>query len=291
MTFTPVERAACYRLVQSALEEDLGEAGDVTSQAIIPADAVGQAALVARAAGVLCGLEAAQLVFAAVDSSLQFESFFGADGYELRPGMRLAKVSGSLRSILAAERTALNFVQHLSGVATLTRQYVDAIADFPNCWVLDTRKTLPGWRVLEKYAVLCGGGYNHRAGLYDGILIKDNHLAGLRGEHAIGRAIQAARARAGNSMQLIIEVDGLEQLDEALWSGPDVVLLDNMSPEKMKLAVDRRNAIAPRVLLEASGSVTLENVAAIAASGVERISVGALTHSAPALDIGLDYLP
>ena len=194
-----------------------------------------------------------------------------------------------MRSILIAERTALNFLQRLSGVATRTRAFVDAVAGLPT-QILDTRKTTPGWRLLEKYAVRCGGGHNHRAGLYDGILIKDNHLAFL-GAHglSITQAVNAARDRFGRSVPLVIEIDWLYQLDEALASRPDVILLDNMGLEELRTAVARRYAQAREVLLEASGGVNLSTVRDIAATGVDRISVGELTHSAPALDIGLDY--
>lgn len=287
MRFAAAETAACQRLADLALQEDLGDVGDVTSQATIPPDSIGQAVLVARATGVLAGLKAAQLVFLAVDAALDFEPFV-ADGTVVGPGVHVARVRGTMRSVLAGERTALNFVQHLSGVATNTRRYVDAVAG-SRSRILDTRKTLPGWRVLEKYAVRCGGGYNHRTGLYDAILIKDNHLASLRQPHAITRAVQAARAHVSHSMPLIVEIDALTQLDEALACTPDVILLDNMTPQEMSQAVARRNAAAPSVLLEASGGVNLETVRLIAASGVDRISVGALTHSAPALDIALDY--
>jgi nicotinate-nucleotide pyrophosphorylase (carboxylating) len=190
---------------------------------------------------------------------------------------------------LTAERTALNFLQRLSGVATRTRLFVAAVAG-TRAQILDTRKTTPGWRLLEKYAVRCGGGHNHRLGLYDGVLIKDNHLACLGNRPgAITEAVAAARAGLGTTVPLELEVDGLHQLDEALACRPDIVLLDNMPPEDLRAAVRRRDRDAPGVLLEASGGVTLETVAAIAATGVDRVSVGSLTHSAVALDIALDY--
>jgi nicotinate-nucleotide pyrophosphorylase (carboxylating) len=195
-----------------------------------------------------------------------------------------------MRSVLSGERTALNFLQHLSGIATQTHRYVDAVAGL-KCQVLDTRKTLPGWRLLEKYAVRCGGGHNHRVGLFDGVLIKDNHLRALGlGKKEIRTAVEAARRLHGPAVPVEIEVDNLAELDEALRCGPDIVLLDNMPPEPMREAVRRRDAVAPRVRLEASGGVTLATVRAIAETGVDRVSVGALTHSAPALDIALDYL-
>jgi nicotinate-nucleotide pyrophosphorylase (carboxylating) len=204
-----------------------------------------------------------------------------------------------MRALLTAERTALNFLQHLSGVATQTRRFVDVVGPLP-CRLLDTRKTLPGWRLLEKYAVRCGGGHNHRVGLFDGILIKDNHLASLgRGPAAVTQAIQAAKellekqglagAAGTDRPELEVEVDDLDQLDAALAAGPDVVLLDNMSLDDLREAVRRRNAVAPGVQLEASGGVNLATIRGIAGTGVDRVSVGALTHSAPALDIALDY--
>lgn len=284
--FTPDEAAACGKLIALALAEDLGTAGDRTSQALIPTGQPGKAAFVARTAGVLAGLPAAELVCVAVDSGLRFEPVI-PDGSSLERGTVLATVSGPLRSMLAAERTALNFLQRLSGVASLTRQYVNAAAGF-RAEVLDTRKTTPGWRLLEKYAVRMGGGTNHRSGLHDGILIKDNHLAGLGGD--VRRAIDSARAFPGNArLPVIVEVDTLDQLDVALPCRPEVVLLDNMNTDTMREAVRRRDGVSPGTQLEASGGVNLSTIRDIAASGVDRISVGAITHSAPALDIGLDY--
>ena len=283
--FTPSEAQACGRLLELALEEDLGSVGDLTSQTLIPANLQGRAVLVARRPGILAGLPAAQQTFARVDPTLQFE-VLRPDGSVLQPGDRLALVSGPMRSILTGERTALNFVQRLSGIATLTRRYVDAVAGFP-CKVLDTRKTTPGWRLLEKYAVRQGGGHNHRMGLYDGILIKDNHLAAMSKAASIAEAIRIA---CNTPLPCAVEVDTLEQLDQALPAKPDIVLLDNMSPDQMRKAVRLRDAVAPQVQLEASGGVTLETIRGIAETGVDRISVGALTHSAPALDIALDYL-
>lgn len=293
---TSAEAAGCARLIEMALGEDLGPFGDLTSQAVIPGDLRGQAVFVARAPGTLAGVSVAARVLAAVDAGLVFESL-AADGERVEPGRRLARAAGPMRSLLTAERTALNFLQHLSGVATQTRRYVDAVAGL-SCRILDTRKTLPGWRLLEKYAVRCGGAANHRVGLYDGFLIKDNHLAAVGGPDTIRRAIAAAQElrqlrRTGSehkpSLPIEVEVDTLDQLDEALAAGPDIVLLDNMSNEQMRAAVRRRNAVAPTILLEASGGVNLLTVRGIGETGVDRISVGALTHSAPALDIALDY--
>jgi nicotinate-nucleotide pyrophosphorylase (carboxylating) len=288
MMFTPPETIACRRLVELALQEDVG-GGDLTSQAVIPEALEGRGIFVARAPGVLSGLPAAALVFATLDPRVRFEPLL-TDGDSVQPGSRLATVAGPMRSILSGERTALNFLQHLGGIATQTRRYVDAVAGL-KCHVLDTRKTLPGWRLLEKYAVRCGGGHNHRMGLFDGVLIKDNHLAALGlGKKEIRTAIDAARRLHGPAVPVEVEVDNLAELDEALRCEPDIVLLDNMLPELMREAVRRRDAVAPRVLLEASGGVTLAAMRAIAESGVDRVSVGALTHSAPALDIALDYL-
>jgi nicotinate-nucleotide pyrophosphorylase (carboxylating) len=293
--FSEVEIAACKRLISMALEEDLGRdsrPGDVTSQAVISADLRGQAAFVARSAGVLSGLHAARLVLHAVSADLHLKAL-REDGDELRPHDRIAVVSGPMRVILAAERTALNFLQHLSGIASLTRQYVEAIAGL-NCQIFDTRKTLPGWRLLAKYAVRCGGGHNHRLGLYDGILIKDNHLAALGTadwQQRLQEAIGLAR-KATPPVPVEIEVDNLDQFAIALDCRPDIILLDNMPCEVLREAVGRRHAECDEddwVLLEASGRVNLQTVRAIAETGVDRISVGALTHSAPALDIGLDY--
>ncbi len=286
MPLTAAEMAAARRLIDLALVEDLGEAGDVTSAATIPANASGRAAVVARAAGVVAGLPIAGMVCAAVDPALTFTAAF-ADGAAIQPGTELAAIAGPMRSILTAERTLLNFLQRLSGVATLTRQYVDAAIG--KAQILDTRKTTPGWRLLEKYAVRMGGGYNHRIGLYDGVLIKDNHLWALGGgAAAVPKAVAAARERAPG-LPVEVEMETWEQFETALACRPDIVLLDNMPPEQLRRCVEWRNEIAPNVLLEASGGVNLQTIRAIAATGVDRISVGALTHSAPALDIALDY--
>lgn len=286
-TFSRSEAAACRQLIDLALAEDLGTSGDLTSLATIPQNARSKSAFVARVPGVVAGLPAAELVLSAYDLGIHFTSVV-ADGTKVEAGTTLATVSGSLQSILAAERIALNFLQRLSGVATLTRKFVDAVAG-TNAKILDTRKTTPGWRLLEKYAVRCGGGMNHRVGLYGGIMIKDNHLAGLGGD--LKRAVETARAYPGNSgLPVEVEVDTLAQLDQALELKVDIVLLDNMNMEQLRAAVARRNAIGPTVLLEASGGVNLTTVREIAETGVDRISVGALTHSAHALDIGLDEI-
>jgi nicotinate-nucleotide pyrophosphorylase (carboxylating) len=290
MSFKPEETEACHRVAALAVDEDLDALGDVTSQLLIPDERVGAAVLAARQPGVLAGLPAVELTFQLIDPTLLIECL-RPDGSCVQPGDRLALISGRTRAILAGERTALNFVQRLSGIATQTRRYVDAVAGL-SAQILDTRKTTPGWRLLEKYAVRQGGGHNHRLGLYDGILIKDNHLAALAEQpDPIPEAVRLARQKHGTSLPVEIEVDTLAQLESALKARPDIVLLDNMPLADLRQAVRRRNETAPGVLLEASGGVTLDTVRAIAETGVDRISVGALTHSAPALDIALDYLP
>jgi nicotinate-nucleotide pyrophosphorylase (carboxylating) len=279
-------------LIEMALAEDLGGQGDLTGRATIPAEASGRAAFVARAAGVLGGLPVAWMLARRMGPALVLEPAEGIeDGSTLVAGQAFAVVSGPMRDILAFERTALNFLQRLSGVATQTARFVRE-ADGTRARILDTRKTTPGWRVLEKYAVRCGGGTNHRMGLFDGVLIKDNHLAYLAdGGDPIGRAVGAARAAVPPGTPIEVEVDSLEQLDRALELAPQIVLLDNFGLEALREAVRRRDARSPGVRLEASGGVNLETVRAIAETGVDRISVGALTHSAPALDIALDYRP
>jgi nicotinate-nucleotide pyrophosphorylase (carboxylating) len=287
-TFTAAETEACRRLVELALAEDLGSAGDVTSQAVIGPELKGQAVFVARAAGVLAGLPAVTLVASAVDAELSLQPLL-EDGAHVTPGTHLATIAGRMRSILAMERTALNFLQRLSGVATLTAQFVAAIAGLP-ARILDTRKTTPGWRLLEKYAVRQGGGHNHRLGLYDGILIKDNHLEATAAFTGVAKAAVAAQQYWEDRLPVEVEVDTLDQLGQVLPVRPDIVLLDNMTPAQMREAVRLRSDLAPQVQLEASGGVTLATVRAIAETGVDRISVGALTHSAVALDIALDYV-
>lgn len=296
--FTSAETAACCKLIELAFAEDFGgEAawrGDLTSLFFIPAGSEGSARFVARTPGVVAGLPAIDLVFGTLSPEFRGRRLVD-DGATVTAGAAIAEVEGPMNLLLSAERTALNFLQQLSGIATLTRRFVDATAGLP-VQILDTRKTLPGWRLLAKYAVRQGGGHNHRLGLYDGILIKDNHLAFAlsRFRQSIPLIIRNARqqprlSRSGETLPIEIEVDSLEQFEEALAGKPDIILLDNMSPAVMREAVARRNQAAPGILLEASGGVTLETVRAIADTGVDRISVGALTHSAPALDIALEY--
>ncbi|WP_420349668.1 carboxylating nicotinate-nucleotide diphosphorylase [Pelagibius sp.] len=269
-------------LVRAALLEDLGRGGDLTSEAVVPADQMAEAALVARGAGTLAGLDAAALAFQVLDPAITAEPL-KADGDALAPGDSLLRLKGPARAILSAERVALNLVCHLSGIATATAGLVAAVRPHP-VHVTCTRKTTPGLRALEKYAVRAGGGANHRLGLDDAILIKDNHIALAGG---VAEAVTRARARAGHLVKIEVEVDRLDQLEDALGAGPDAVLLDNMTPEQLREAV---RIVAGRAVTEASGGITLETVAQVAASGVDVISAGWLTHSAPSLDIGLDIL-
>lgn len=273
-------------IVRMALAEDLGRAGDVTAAACIPADARMRAVFAARKPGVLAGIDAVRLSVLAMDPQAMIALKL-ADGAAFDAGTVLAEVEADARAFLAAERTALNLLGRLSGIATLTRAYVEAVAG-SRARIADTRKTTPGLRALEKHAVRCGGGVNHRFGLDDAILIKDNHVAVCGG---VAEAIRRARAAAGHLMKVEVEVDGLDQLDEALIEGPDVIMLDNFTLPMLREAVARAK-VNPfgRPVLEASGGVTLDTVAAIAATGVDVISVGALTHSAASLDIGLDAL-
>lgn len=270
-------------LIRAAILEDLGD-GDVTSEFFIPADAKSKANLVAREPGVMSGTEVALAVFREIDPTMQVAALI-ADGTAFEKGTLLMEISGPTRSVLSAERTALNFLQRLCGVATQTRRYVDAVKPHP-VKVLDTRKTTPGWRLLEKGAVRDGGGTNHRIGLYDQVMVKDNHLVANSGTDELQRAIDRVKAaRPGIKVQL--EVDSLEQMRRFLdLRGVDMILLDNMSPALLSEAV-RLNA--GRVSLEASGGITLATIADVAATGVDAISVGALTHSARALDLALDF--
>jgi nicotinate-nucleotide pyrophosphorylase (carboxylating) len=267
--------------VRRALEEDLGRAGDLTSELILAADAQATARLVARKPGVVAGLIVARTAFSLVDPELTF-TVHTPDGSKIENGMTLAVITGSARAILTAERVALNFIGHLSGVATATAELVN-ICVGAKARIVCTRKTLPGLRMLQKYAVRCGGGYNHRFGLDDAILIKDNHIAAMGG---IATALARVRAGIGHMTRIEIEVDTLTQLEEALALGADTILLDNMAPGKLAEAVALNGG---RAVLEASGNVTSANVRAIAESGVDYISSGAITHSTPNMDIGLDF--
>jgi nicotinate-nucleotide pyrophosphorylase (carboxylating) len=286
-------------LLLLALREDFGAVGDLTSLALVPSDAQGAAAVVARQRGVLAGLPAAEMAAAAVDPALRW-SAEKSDGQDFDRGECVARIAGSARSLLMAERLVLNLLGRLSGIATLTRAYVEAVAG-TRARIYDTRKTTPGWRRLEKYAVRCGGGRNHRSGLFEAVLIKDNHLAFGAGAASAagftpGEAVAHARrflagkfGEAAGRMIVEVEVDTLEQLEEVLPVGPDIVLLDNMPPDELRRAVRRRDELAPTIELEASGGINLATVRAVAESGVDRISAGALTHSAGSLDFGLDW--
>ncbi len=267
-------------LVRAALLEDIGRGGDLTTDAIVPPDSRAKGRIVARKAGVVAGLDAARLAFELLDPHANFRVEV-PDGERIGAGASAATISCSSRALLTGERTALNLACRLSGIATATRSLVDLITEYP-AHVVCTRKTTPGLRVLEKYAVRCGGGSNHRFGLDDAVLIKDNHLA-LAG--SIRAAVDAVRSSVGHMVTIEVEVDSLEQLREALETPIDAVLLDNMTPEQLAQAVALVNG---RVLTEASGTITAERIVAIARSGVDLISSGWLTHSAPALDLGLD---
>jgi nicotinate-nucleotide pyrophosphorylase (carboxylating) len=275
-----------FSAVRAALEEDIGT-GDVTTLATVPADACAVALMRARENLVPAGLDLAEAAFRALSPEVKVVRV-AQDGHRVAAQMALLRVEGPARALLSAERVALNFVQRLSGVATLTAQFVEAVKG-TSARILDTRKTTPGWRRLEKYAAACGGGTNHRIGLFDMVLIKDNHLAALRNAepNAIAAAILSARA-AYPSLKVEVEADTLDQVDQALDAGADFILLDNMNPVQLRLAVQKCKG---RTLTEASGGVTLATVRSIAETGVDFISVGALTHSARAMDIGLDFEP
>ncbi|MBI4323950.1 MAG: carboxylating nicotinate-nucleotide diphosphorylase [Chloroflexi bacterium] len=272
------------RAVQTALAEDIG-AGDVTTLATVPAEATAGAVMIAREPLVVAGLDLAVAAFSALSHDLNFERS-ATDGQRVLAGDKLLRISGAARALLSAERVALNFVQRLSGIATLTAQFVNAVQG-TRAQILDTRKTTPGWRRLEKYAVRCGGGHNHRLGLFDLVLIKDNHLAALRHEppNAIEAAVRRARA-AYPQLKIEVEADTPEQVQQALAAGADVILLDNMTADEIRTAAFW---VAGRARIEASGGVNLQTVRAVAEAGADFISVGALTHSARAVDIALDF--
>ena len=277
----PPHRLLVEPIVRRALEEDLGRAGDITSELTVPPERRILAGLVARKAGTVAGLLAAECAFNLVDSALRVTVEI-PDGSRASAGSRLAVIEGAACSILTAERVALNFTGHLSGIATATRALVDAVAG-TKTRIVETRKTTPGLRLLEKYAVRCGGGFNHRFGLDDAVLIKDNHIVAAGG---IAPAIERVRAGLGHMAKIELEVDSLAQLDEALALGIDTILLDNMAIDDLRRAVATTKG---RAVLEASGNVTLASVRAIAETGVNYISAGAITHSAANLDVGLDF--
>ncbi len=280
----PLDNEEVRHAVQAALAEDLGS-GDVTTLATVPADAVASAVMRAREPLVVAGLALAEASFRELASAMRSERLT-QDGQRVQAGGGLLRVSGPARAVLSAERVALNFVQRLSGIATLTAQFAEAIKG-TRAEILDTRKTTPGWRHFEKYAVTCGGGRNHRLSLADMVLIKDNHLATLRNAppNAIAAAVERARAQ-WPELKIEVEADTIEQVEQALAAGADLILLDNMNPVQLRLAVQKCKG---RAMIEASGGVTLANVRALAETGVNFISVGTLTHSARAVDIGLDF--
>ena len=273
------------QLIKMALTEDLGT-GDITTMSTVPSNSISTATVTFKEAGVVAGLDIFALVFRTLDASLKIE-FQGHDGAEVSPRTAVAFVTGSSFSLLMGERVALNFLQHLSGIATLTRSYVRELPPDSRAVIVDTRKTTPGWRSLEKYAVQVGGGKNHRMGLFDGVLIKDNHI---RATGSIAKAVQQARKLAPHTLKIEVEVETLEDLHEACRAGADVVMLDNMEVSLMKEAVEKTRQAFPGVLLEASGGITRERIAEIAATGVDLISVGALTHSARAIDISMNIM-
>lgn len=275
-------RPSWLPLVERALAEDVAT-GDVTSNAIFAADHAGEAVIVARKPLVACGLGVAEAVLTCVDGSLEVERVWN-EGEAREGDGPLLRVRGAMRSILAAERTALNFLSRLCGVATYTRRFVQAIAG-TGCRIVDTRKTLPGWRVLDKYATATGGAESHRMGLYDAILIKDNHIAAAGG---VAPAVRAVRAATPPHLRLQVEVESPEQAEEALAAGAEWLLLDNRSVEELR---DLAKRFRDRAMLEASGGVTLETVRAVAETGVHRISIGALTQAAPGADVALDVVP
>jgi nicotinate-nucleotide pyrophosphorylase (carboxylating) len=286
----------CRQILRLGVREDFNRSVDLTTLAVVPAERTGSAAVVARQAGVIAGLPAVQLLIDEMNLRADWEAQLD-DGQSVQAGQVAGRLTGPVRDLLAAERLLLNLLGRLCGIATLTRRYVDAVQHLP-VRIHDTRKTTPGWRRLEKYAVRCGGGHNHRTGLFDAVLIKDNHLAqAADGPESIspGEAVRIARqfveANIGDSDQIIVEVevDTLDQLDQVLPKVPDIVLLDNMAPDELRTAVQRRDAAGVPTELEASGGITLEALADVAATGVERISIGALTHSAIALDLALDW--
>jgi len=283
MTLVSPSRLIVEPIVRAALLEDLGLAGDITSNAVIARDHRSSAFIVARKSGVIAGLDAAELAFGMVDPALIFERRL-EDGASVAAGDVIAEIRGPSRGILTGERTALNFLGHLSGIATVTAGIVEAVKGM-GAAIACTRKTTPGLRALEKYAVRAGGGMNHRFSLSDAVLIKDNHIAFAGG---VAEAIRRAKAGVGHMVKIEVEVDTLEQLEEALSEGIDSVLLDNMTTDQLRQAV---LMVAGRAITEASGGVTPSSAAAIAATGVDLISIGWLTHSAPTLDLGLDVNP
>lgn len=282
MSLTRLSPLAVEDAVARALREDLGDAGDITTNATIAADAQASAVIAARKPGVIAGVDAALATFRLTDPSIRVD-IRTHDGARVSKGDVILAIEGPARGVLSAERVALNFLGHLSGVATATAALVDAVRG-TGAKIVCTRKTTPGLRAFEKYAVRCGGGFNHRFGLYDAVMIKDNHIAAAGG---VAAALAAARDSVGHMVKIEIEVDGLAQLEEALANGADVILLDNFAPSELKRAVAVNQG---RAVLEASGNITVDTVRAVAEAGVDVISSGWITHSAPNLDLGLDFL-
>jgi len=288
MPFDTLEEKSFVQLLEMAIAEDVDSIGDLTSKATLPPDLMGKATLVGRTDGILAGIETGERVLKKLAPDAEWFSLV-QDGASIKHGTEIAKIQGPIRGILSAERIILNFIQRLSGIASLASKFVTKVKDLP-VKILDTRKTTPGWRYLDKFAVRCGGGCNHRMNLSDGILIKDNHLAALGGGAvAIRKSILLSRQYYPGNWDIEVEVEDMQMFETALQSSPTIILLDNMCLEDMKAAVDRRNAVAPEILLEASGGINIGNVRDIALTGVDRISIGAITHSAPALDLALDY--
>ena len=281
MRLSPLPPFIVEEAVRAALQEDLGLAGDITTNACIPADATSRAVIATRKPGVIAGLDLAAAAFRLIDPSIRVD-IISHDGAHVEEGYVVLAVNGPSRGILSAERVALNYLGRLSGIATATAALVEAVKD-TKAHIVCTRKTTPTLRVFEKYAVRCGGGHNHRFGLYDAVMIKDNHIAAAGG---VAKALRAAKAAVGHMVKIEIEVDTAEALEEAIAEGADIILLDNMSIDELKRAVA---FVAGRAVLEASGNVTLQTVRTIAETGVDIISSGWITHSAPTLDLGLDF--
>lgn len=270
-------------IIRIGLKEDLGS-GDITTDSVVPEGHLSEAYITAKESGVIAGLPLVQAIFKHIDPHLHFE-MIRQDGDTVVFGDHMAKISGSTRSILKGERLALNFLQRMSGIATKTASYKDLVKDFPNLRIVDTRKTTPGVRILEKYAVKVGGGHNHRMGLYDAVMIKDNHIEAAG---SIRKAIELARNAIPHTMKIEVEVENLEGVKEALEAGADIIMLDNMAPESMRKAVEM---IGGRAITEASGNITHENIHAAAESGIDVISMGTLTHTIRSLDISLNINP
>ena len=283
----PIDLKEIDQLIEMAVREDIG-GGDVTTDSLVPEWQAARGEIMAKETGVVAGLPVANRVYQRINQKVSFNPRV-EEGTRVLPGRVLAEVSGPARSILSGERVALNFIQRLSGIATLTSLFAEKIKDY-HAKIYDTRKTVPGWRSLEKYAVRVGGGLNHRMGLYDQVLIKDNHLMALEAGKALAKGVRLAREKAPQWMLIEVEVRTPEELEEAIAANPDIILLDNMTVEEIAKAVKSIRQVKPLhpPMVEVSGGVTLENVEAIARTGVDRISVGALTHSAKALDISLE---